>query len=59
MIVKPEPKFTDLEMEAALCAWEHLIDQRETPAFEPLFDALGSAGMRLAAIHAGAIALAV
>lgn len=59
MTANPGPKFTDLEMEAALCAWEHLIEQRETPTFKPMFDALGSSGMRLAAIHAGAIALAV
>lgn len=59
MTAKPEPKFTDLQMEAALCAWEHLIEKRETSTFAHLFDALGSGGMRLAAIRAGNIALTV
>lgn len=53
------PKFTDLEMEAALCSWEHLIEQRESKTYAPLFDQNGTAAMRTGAIYAGAIALGV
>lgn len=59
MTAKPEPKFSDLDMEAALCAWEYMIEQRDSPAFKHLFDSHGTGAMRHAAIHAGAIALSV
>lgn len=59
MAAKLEPKFTELDMEAALCAWEYLVEQRENPTFHPLFKDHGTAAMRHAAIRAGAIALAV
>lgn len=59
MSAKPEPKFTDLDMEAALCAWECLCENRENPTYAPLFDAHGTGAMRHAAIYAGAVAQAV
>ena len=59
MTEAPEPKFSDLQMEAALCAWEYMLEQRDSAALAPFFKGHGTAGMRLAAIGAGEAALAV
>ncbi len=59
MTEAPEPKFTDLQMEAALCAWEYMLEQRDSAALAPFFEGHGTAGMRLVAIGAGEAALAV
>jgi hypothetical protein len=59
MTKAPEPKFTDLQMEAALCAWEYMLEQRDSAALAPLFEGHGTAGMRMVAIGAGEAAMAV
>lgn len=51
--------YTPVEVEAALAAWEHMIEQQDTALYEPHFDRLGRAGMRPCAIQAGWIAEAV
>lgn len=48
--------FSVLEMEGALCAWEHLTDNRDNPKYGDLFDKLGTAAMRHCAMQAGMIA---
>lgn len=47
------------QMEAALCVWEHVCEHRTDDRFKPLFEGLGSPGMRDCAIPAADIVLAV
>lgn len=56
LAVRNREHFTPLEMEGALCAWEHMCEERDRPPFRQLFDDMGSAAMRSCAIQAGAIA---
>lgn len=71
---KPLKEYTLLQMEAALCAWEWMLESRintNAPDFEPdkfhewrvqlenCFEDYGSSAMRMIAIQAGGIALAV
>jgi len=42
-------------VEGALCAWEHMIEQRDSETFKELFEQYGSAAMRSCAMQAGAI----
>ncbi|WP_378952140.1 hypothetical protein [Mesorhizobium sp. ANAO-SY3R2] len=57
--------YTPLEMEAALCAWEFLLDhenlpeEKRVPAIAGAFGSMGYAAMRHVSMQAGAIALAV
>lgn len=51
--------YTRIEVEAALCAWEHMIERRDAEPYASHFEGLGSAGMRSCAIQAGRIAEAV
>ncbi len=53
------PRYNALEMEAALCMWEHMTENRESEQFARGFDWVGSPGMRHVAIAAGKITLAV
>lgn len=59
----PETSYSDLQMEAALCCWEWMLEERskspEVDAFQREWEAVGSAGMRQCAAVAGAIALKV
>lgn len=48
--------FTPLQMEAALCAWEWMTENREHEKIAPHFAGLGYAGMRQVSIQAGDIA---
>lgn len=60
-----QPKFRDrdsyttLQMEAALCAWEWMCENREHEQLKPHFESHGSAVMRHCSMQAGDIALRV
>lgn len=56
LTVRNREHFTTLEVEGALCAWEHMCESRDAPPFRQLFDDMGSAAMRSCAIQAGVIA---
>ena len=55
--------FTTLQMEAALCAWEWMLENTNHEVFandgEPLFEEVGYAGMRHCSMQAGLIVLQV
>lgn len=51
--------FTTLQMEAALCAWEWMCENRDHELLKEYFEGLGSAAMRHCAMQAGDIALRV
>lgn len=60
-----QPKFRDrdsyttLQMEAALCAWEWMCENREHELLKPHFEGHGSGAMRHCSMQAGDIALRV
>lgn len=73
-MAKPVKEYTHLQFEAALCAWEWMLENRidtNRPDFEPdqfhqwrvdyeqVFEDFGTAAMRHCSIAAGCIALAV
>lgn len=53
---KPD-SYTPLEMEAALCAWEWMLEQRDDPLLIGYFEEIGTSGMRHVSMQAGQIAL--
>lgn len=59
------PKFRDrddfkqIEVEAALCAWEDMCERRDSALLRPHFEHLGSAAMRMVSQQAGYIAMQV
>lgn len=57
--VRERRSFTPAEIDAALCAWEHMIDQSDNPLYAPFFEALGYSAMRACSIQAGLIVDAV
>ncbi|EUB97269.1 hypothetical protein PMI07_000845 [Rhizobium sp. CF080] len=65
--VKDDPKarfsdadaYTHLQMEAALCAWEWLCENRDHDLLKDYFEGLGSSAMRHCSVQAGDIALRV
>jgi hypothetical protein len=48
-----------LELEAALCAWEHILDNAAHEPWVEWLDGIGYAGMRHCSMQAGSIALTV
>lgn len=56
---RDKPSFSPLEMEAALCAWEWMLESRDKEPLDSHFKGLGYAAMRHCSIQAGSIALAV
>lgn len=54
----PYPKF-DVNIEAALCSWEWILEKADDPRIDPHFDGLGSPGMRMVSVQAGQIVLTV
>ncbi|MBC2806605.1 hypothetical protein C3Y94_025985 [Rhizobium ruizarguesonis] len=51
--------FSPLEMEAALCSWEWMLENVKHPVFKGIWEGLGYAAMRACATQAGTIVLAV
>ena len=51
--------YTTLQMEAALCAWEWMCENRDHAMLKKYFDDMGSAAMRHCSMQAGDIALRV
>ena len=51
--------FTALQMEAALCAWEWMCENRDGALLKEFFEGLGSSAMRHCSMQAGDIALQV
>lgn len=51
--------FTVLQMEAALCAWEWMCENRDGDLLKDYFEGLGSSAMRHCSMQAGDIALQV
>lgn len=51
--------YTQIQMEAALCAWEWMCENREHDLLKPFFESLGSSAMRMVSVQAGNIAAQV
>lgn len=56
---RDQQSFTCLQMEAALCAWEWMCENRDHELLKEYFEGLGSSAMRHCAMQAGDIALLV
>ncbi|THK34008.1 hypothetical protein EHS39_33060 [Ensifer sp. MPMI2T] len=52
-------QFNTIQIEAALCAWEWMCENREHDLLKEFFDRLGSSGMRHCSMQAGDIAARV
>lgn len=56
---RQRPSYSAMELEASLCAWEHMNERRDDALYGPYFENMGSAAMRACAPQAGRIADAV